>query len=105
MTFAWDDGTVAHVPIGAVGVTAEELSDALGDVFASEKIEKVAHGGRALTLGLSLFGITLRGMCLDAHIGAYLLDPGAPAYSLEEVARKYSGRELKAVGAEERPAA
>ena len=104
LTFAWDDGTVGHLPIGAGGVTAEELSGALGDVFSSDEIEKVAHGGRALTLGLSLLGIELRGLCLDTHIGAYLLDPGAPAYSLEEVARKYSGRELKAVGAEERPA-
>jgi DNA polymerase I len=103
LTFAWQDGAVAHVPIGRGGVSAEELRESLGDVLAAEDVEKVAHGGRALTLGLSLLGIHLGGLRLDTHIGAYLLDPGAPAYSLEEVARKYSGRELKAVGADERP--
>ncbi len=102
LTFAWDDGAVAHVPIGRGGVSAEELRDELGDVLEAEAVEKVAHGGRSLTLGLSLLGIRLAGLRLDTHISSYLLDPGAPAYSLEEVARKYSGRELKAVGAAER---
>ncbi len=71
-------------------------------MLEAEAVEKVAHGGRSLTLGLSLLGIRLAGLRLDTHISSYLLDPGAPAYSLEEVARKYSGRELKAVGAAER---
>lgn len=105
LTFAWDDGAVAHVPIGAGGVTHDELREGLAEILSSEDVAKVAHGGRALTLALSRLGIVLGGLRLDTHIGAYLLDPGAPAYSLEEVARKYSGRELKAVGAEERPAA
>ena len=105
LTFAWADGAVAHVPVGAGGATHDEFREALADTLSSDKIEKVAHGGRALTLALSRLGIELGGLCFDTHIGAYLLDPGAPAYSLEEVARKYSGRELKAVGAEERPAA
>ncbi|HJR45650.1 MAG TPA: DNA polymerase I [Actinomycetota bacterium] len=102
LTFAWGDGAVAHVPLGRGGVTVAEFADALGPVIESDAIEKVAHGGRALTLGLSRLGLRLGGLRLDTHIGAYLLDPGAPAYSLEEVARKYSGRELKSVGAAER---
>ncbi len=102
MTFAREDGSVAHVPVGRGGVSAAEIREELGEMLASDDVVKVAHGGRALTLGLSRLGTALGGLHLDTHIASYLLDPGAPAYSLEEVARKYSGRELKAVGAEER---
>jgi len=103
LAFAWAEGSVAYVPVGAKGVSAAELREGLGPFFSSAAIEKVAHGGRALTLGLALLEIPLEGLRLDTHIGSYLLDPGAPTYSIEEVARKYSGRELKAAGAEQRP--
>ena len=65
-------------------------------------VEKVVHGGRAALLTLNAAGIGLQGLHLDTHIGSYLLDPGAPGYALEEMARKYSGRELKAVEGVER---
>ncbi|HYP23083.1 MAG TPA: DNA polymerase I, partial [Actinomycetota bacterium] len=42
-------------------------------------------------------GVELAGLDLDTHIASYLLDPGAPGYAIEERARKYTGRELKAV--------
>ena len=103
LAFAWGEGQVAFVPVGPKGVSPAELRAGLGPLFASAALEKVAHGGRALTLGLALLEIPLEGLKLDTHIASYLLDPGAPTYSIEEVARKYSGRELKAAGAEERP--
>jgi DNA polymerase-1 len=34
---------------------------------------------------------------MDTQVGAYLLDPAAAGYALDEMARKYAGRELKAV--------
>ncbi|MGH2756432.1 MAG: DNA polymerase I, partial [Actinomycetota bacterium] len=33
----------------------------------------------------------------DTQVGTYLLDPAAAGYALDEMARKYAGRELKAV--------
>ena len=100
LAFAWTDGRVAYVPVGADGVSVAELVDVLGDALAATAPVASAHGGRAVMLMLAELGIDVENIRFDTHIGAYLLDPGAPGYSLEEIARKYSGRELKAAGAE-----
>ncbi len=97
LSFSWGGGTAAFIPIGRTGVTTEEWVAALKDVLEDEGITKVAHGGRPVVLALSAAGVALDGLRLDTHIGAYLLDPGAPSYGLEDIALKYSGRELKAV--------
>ena len=102
LAFAWTDGRVAFVPVGHEGVTLEELVAGLGPVLEKSVANSVAHGGRVVMLTLAALGIEADNIGFDTHIGAYLLDPGAPGYALEEIARKYSGRELKAAGAEPR---
>ena len=83
-------------------LSADEVRAGLGGVLEDAAVAKVAHDGRAAILSLDAIGIELGGLRLDTHIGAYLLDPGAPNYALEEIARKYTGRELKAVDGVER---
>jgi DNA polymerase-1 len=100
LAFAWPDGRVAFVPIGAEGATLPEVLAALGKPLEKAAQGISAHGGRALMLALIAMGLEVDNIGFDTHIGAYLLDPGAPGYALEEIARKYSGRELKAAGAE-----
>ena len=102
IAFSWGDGEVAFVPIGVQGLPMGDVVDALRPVLEDENVAKVVHGGRAALLTLHAAGIGLRGLHLDTHIGSYLLDPGAPGYALDEMARKYSGRELKAVEGIER---
>ncbi|MEA2497787.1 MAG: polymerase [Actinomycetota bacterium] len=102
LAFAWGDGLVGFVPVGPEGVSTEEWAKVLGPLLSDESVTKVAHGGRALTLSLAAAGVDIKGLRLDTHIGSYLLDPGAPSYSLEDIARKYTGRELKAVDGVER---
>jgi DNA polymerase-1 len=97
LAFAMGEGVVAFVPVGREGVSTQELTEILGPVFSDPSIAKTAHGGRALFLTLDAADIALQGSKLDTHIASYLLDPGAPGYALEEIARKYTGRELKAV--------
>ena len=97
LSFAWGDGVTAFVPVGPGGVSGAEVARELGPVLADEAITKVAHQGRDIYLALGAIGMTFGGLRLDTHIAAYLLDPGAPGYALEEIARKYTGRELKAV--------
>lgn len=104
LAFSWGKGITGYVPIASrapsAGVTAQEVAAALGPVLEDETVEKAVHGGRAAYLALSALDIELRGLHLDTHIAAYILDPGAPGYALEEIARKYTGRELRAVGDE-----
>jgi DNA polymerase-1 len=102
VSFAWGEGDVAFVPLGSRGAVAADFVGALGDVLRDPGVGKIAHDARIVRLALSALGVELEGLSFDTHIGAYLLDPGAPGYPLEEVARKYSGRELKAVGSEDR---
>jgi DNA polymerase-1 len=102
LSLSWGDGSVAFVPLGPKGVTQEQLRQDLGEVFADASVTKVVHGGRAVILSLRAVGIELAGLRLDTHVGCYLLEPGAAGYALEDVARRYTGRELKAVEPVER---
>ena len=102
LAFSWGEGHVGFVPIGPQSVSLDEMVAALRPVLEDEAVAKVVHGGRAMLLSLHAAGIGLRGLHLDTHVATYLLDPGAPGYALEEMARKYSGRELKAVEGVER---
>lgn len=103
LAFAWGGGSVAFVPVGAGGVTGAELAEGLGPVLEDSSVTKVVHGGRAAYLAFDAAGIAFAGLRLDTHVAAYLLDPGANGYPLEEIARRYSGRELKAVDGVARP--
>ncbi|HEX2294486.1 MAG TPA: DNA polymerase I [Actinomycetota bacterium] len=96
LAFSWDEGRVAFVRTGAGGLGRDELAS-LRSWLEDPTEVKIAHGGRALTLSLDAMGVEVAGLELDTHIAAYLLDPGAPGYAIEEMARKYTGRELKAV--------
>jgi DNA polymerase-1 len=98
LSLAWGDNETAYVPLRGADVSP------LAPLLEDAAIEKVVHSGRIATLSLGAAGIDLRGVRLDTHVAAYLLDPGATGYALEEVSRKYIGRELKAVGSEERDA-
>ena len=102
LAFSWGEGHVGFVPVGSQGVTIDEAVAGLRPVLEDDSVEKVVHGGRGALLSLHAAGIGLRGLHLDTHVGAYLLDPGAPSYALEDMARKYSGRELKAIEGVER---
>ncbi|MGH2693687.1 MAG: DNA polymerase I [Actinomycetota bacterium] len=102
IAFAWD-GEVAFVALGPHGLAAAEVSAALTDVLSNTKVTKVVHGARPALLALEALGVPLEGLRLDTLIAAYLLDPGESGYPLEELARRFSGRELKAAQPVERP--
>jgi DNA polymerase I len=99
IAFSWN-GHSTFVPVGREGVTIAELAAFLGPVLEDGSVGKIAHDVRVALLSAAAAGVTLGGVELDTHIAAYLLDPGASGYALEEIARKYSGRELKAAGVE-----
>ncbi|MDP9224948.1 MAG: DNA polymerase I [Actinomycetota bacterium] len=99
VALSWN-GRSAFVPVGREGVTPSELAAYLGPVLEAGEVRKTAHDARGALLSAAAAGIDIGGIELDTHIAAYLLDPGAPGYALEEIARKYSGRELRAVGME-----
>ena len=102
LAFSWGEGITAYVPL-VDGAVPEDVRAVLGPVIADPKIAKVVHGARVAYLSLARIGIDLDGLHLDTRVGAYLLDPGASDYELEEIARKYSGYELRAVDGVERP--
>jgi len=103
LAFSWGEGETAFVPLGRGGVSPRDALPALEGILCNPAVHKVAHGARALLLSLHAGGIEPRGLTLDTHVASYLLDPGAPGYPIDEVARKYTGRELRAVDGVERP--
>lgn len=102
LAFSWADGATAYVPIGAEGFDKDVVERVLGPVLRDPKVGKLAHGARGIVISLDAAGLHLEGLKLDTHIAAYLLDPGANTYSLDEMARRYTGRELLAVEGIER---
>ena len=100
MAFSWGDGETGFVPVGPHGVSGREVADALRATIEDKDVIKTAHDARSMFLALDPLGLDLQSLELDTKVAAYLLDPGAPGYALEEVARKYTGRELKAVSSE-----
>ena len=108
LAFAWPSGDdtrpreVAFVPLGPGGAIATAVKETLGPVLSDPTVPVLAHGARAVLVSLGAAGIELNGLSLDTRVAAYLLDPGASEYPLGEVARKYTGRELKAVEGVER---
>ena len=100
--FSWGAGFVAYVPVGLEGFSVEEIRATLGPVLEDSAIAKLAHGARKVILSLNAAAIALDGLRLDTQVASYLLDPGAPGYPLEELARKYTGRELKSADPVER---
>ncbi len=103
LAFSFGEGQVGFVPVGAHGVSFEELRVGLGPSFEDPNIPKLVHGARVAALSLAAIGLELEGLEMDTQIASYLLDPAATAYPLEEIARKYTGRELKAVEPVDRP--
>ncbi|MDQ3987146.1 MAG: DNA polymerase I [Actinomycetota bacterium] len=103
ITLCWGDGLVAHIDCGPNGIAPGDLAATLGPLLEDPGVSKVAHGGRAAILSLDAIGVSIEGLRLDTQVGAYLLDPGAAGYPLEELARKYAGRELKSAEPVERP--
>ncbi len=96
------DTEVAYVPIGPGSVSLQDVSEILGPVLSDPSINKIAHGGRVAFLSLDAAGIDLKGFTFDTHVASYLLDPGATGYAIDEIARRYTGRELKAIEGVER---
>ncbi|HEX2240912.1 MAG TPA: DNA polymerase, partial [Actinomycetota bacterium] len=102
LAFSWGEGSTAFVPVGPDGVSLAEIGEFLSPVLRNADITKVVHGARPILLSLAASGLELQGLRFDTHLGAYLLDPAATGYALNEMARKYTGRELKAVDGVER---
>jgi DNA polymerase-1 len=97
------EGRVSYVPIGPDGVSYAEVAAAIGPLMSDEKIAKIAHGVRALLLSFDAMNVTTEGVRLDTQVAAYLFDPGAGGYPIDEMARRFAGRDLRASEPVERP--
>lgn len=95
IALSWETESTAYLRLGPQGIAGEEVLAGLSEVLQDPGIGKAAHGARECLLALDALGISLEGLRLDTQVAAYLLDPGSPGYPLEELARKYTGHELK----------
>ncbi|MEZ5169540.1 MAG: DNA polymerase I [Acidimicrobiia bacterium] len=94
---ASDDSTPRVVYIGAdalTGVSADALDALLGD----DTPRLVVHGAKTLMHGLRG---PLRALDRDTEVMAYLLDPAADTYGLEDLALRHLGVEVRSPDAEE----
>ena len=85
---------------GIALATSEEevvwLDDAAeaGDLLADPAVAKVAHDAKAIAVARRRAGGAFAGLGFDTMIAAYLLDPAAGRYELDEMSLRYLNREL-----------
>ncbi len=61
----------------------------LGNFFSDPAIRKIAHDVKFLYRTALAAGTQFNGLACDTKLAAYLLEPGAPGYTLSEVVRRY----------------
>ena len=97
----WDGPDLAGVVVAQAGDRAafvpgellEKLAPALGDPARP----KVIHDAKDLIRYLLETGIELRGLATDTALAAYLLNPAARSYDLEDLAARYLNIEIESV--------
>ncbi|WP_084956497.1 DNA polymerase I [Thermoactinospora rubra] len=96
IAIASPDGTAAH--IDPTRLTEADFA-ALSAWLASEA-PKAVHDAKGPLLALWAMGMDLRGLSCDTALAAYLAMPGQRTFELEELARRYVNRDLRAEQAE-----
>ncbi|MET7459941.1 DNA polymerase I [Nonomuraea sp. NPDC005501] len=87
------DGTAAH--IDPVKLTEADES-ALRAWLEDESRPKAVHDAKGPILALWAQGMALRGLSCDTALAAYLAMPGQRTFTLEDLARRYLNRDLRA---------
>ncbi len=67
---------------------------AVSDLLADPAVAKVAHDAKELIVARIRDGATFDGLAFDTKIAAYLLDPAAGTYEVEDLSLRYLDREL-----------
>ncbi|MBE7024633.1 MAG: DNA polymerase I [Ruminococcaceae bacterium] len=87
--FCRDGETVFATAGDAVYTLPKAAADAL---FAREDVEKSGHNLKETMVQLLWQGIRFRGAAFDTEIAAYLLDPAASRYALDDICETYLGK-------------
>lgn len=92
-------GRSAYVPLGHRTLAApkqlpmQDFVRILGGVLEDASIEKIGHDVKRAEVVLQRHGVNLRGVCLDAMLASYLLDPEVD-HALVTVAERDAGVKL-----------
>ncbi|GAA3207686.1 DNA polymerase I [Nonomuraea helvata] len=93
IAIASPDGTAAH--IDPVKLTEADEA-ALRAWLADDAKPKAVHDAKGPILALWAQGMELRGLSCDTALAAYLAMPGQRTFALEDLARRYLNRDLRA---------
>ncbi|MEV0228839.1 DNA polymerase I [Nonomuraea sp. NPDC050786] len=93
IAIASPDGTAAH--IDPVKLTEADEA-ALRAWLADDARPKAVHDAKGPILALWAQGMELRGLSCDTALAAYLAMPGQRTFALEDLARRYLNRDLRA---------
>ncbi|MFH1423016.1 MAG: DNA polymerase I [Planctomycetota bacterium] len=80
-----------RAPIGEPVINKKEALSLLSDILTSDKIRKIGQNLKYDAIILHRSGINLSPIWFDTMIAAYLLDPEAKRYGLNNLALKYLG--------------
>ncbi|GAA3606471.1 DNA polymerase I [Nonomuraea rosea] len=93
IAIASPDGTAAHIdPVKLTEADEAALRAWLGD----DTKPKAVHDAKGPILALWAQGMELRGLSCDTALAAYLAMPGQRTFALEDLARRYLNRDLRA---------
>lgn len=93
IAIAAPDGTAAYIDPTKL-TEADEV--ALREWFADDAKPKAVHDAKGPILALWAQGMQLNGLSVDTALAAYLAMPGQRTFALEDLARRYLNRDLRA---------
>jgi DNA polymerase-1 len=101
IALAWEGAAPVYVPLGhsrleiPEPLLAEHALGILKPLFRGS-VPKVSANAKHDQVALSRQGVEYAGLCFDALVVSYLVNPGRRAYSLEDLAWEYLGERVRA---------
>ena len=96
-SLAWKPGHAIYIPIlaprGEVTLPIEEVLQILRPVLENPSIAKVGQNLKYDWIILGNDGVHLQGIAFDTMVADYLLDAGQRNHGLEDIARRWLGKE------------
>jgi DNA polymerase-1 len=95
VSLAHQEGSAVYIPLGHdyLGrpdqLSIETVREKLGPLLSDPSVGKIAQNLKYDSHILRRHGLPVRGWSLDTMVGAFLLDPGRPTFSMDRLAEEY----------------
>jgi len=85
---AWGKDKQAYIDLSG-GLDEETFIEGIKPLLEDDRVRKYGHDAKSLMVYLKNRNVSLKGLAFDTMIGAYVINPTRPAYTVSELADEY----------------